>query len=73
MRDWCVVTDGCNLACDIPFGGGHMIVKTLIVRVNATNEKALAKIKEHIFFISLVDRNHPDSRVCVESVHQVGK
>ena len=54
-------------------GGDRMIVKTLIVRVNATNEKALAKIKNHIFFISLIDRNHPDFRVRVESVHQVGK
>ena len=50
-----------------------MIEKTLLVRVTATNEKSLAKIKEYIFFISVVDRNHPDSRVHVESVHQVGK
>lgn len=50
-----------------------MIEKLLFVRVVATNEKSLAEIKEHIFFLSLVDRNHPDSRVHVESVHQVGK
>ena len=50
-----------------------MIEKTLLVRVAATNEASLAKIKEHIFFLSLVDKNHPRSRVCVKSVHQVGK
>ena len=50
-----------------------MIEKALLVRVVATNEMSLAKIKEHIFFLSLVDRNHPGSRVHVESVHQVGK
>ena len=50
-----------------------MIEKTLLVRVSATNEKSLAKIKEHIFFISLKDKNHAGNQVWVESVHQVGK
>lgn len=48
-----------------------IIEKTLLIRVVATNEASLAKIKEHIFFLSLVDRNHPDSRVHVESVHEI--
>lgn len=50
-----------------------MIEKTLIVRVSATNGISLAKIKEYIFFISLMDKNHLCNRVWVESVHQVGK
>ena len=48
-----------------------MIKKLLFVRVATSDEKALAKIKEHIFFLSLVDPDHPGSRVQVESVHEM--
>ena len=48
-----------------------MIEKTLLVRVGATNEMSLAKIKEHIFFICLQDKNHAGNQCWVESVHEV--